>query len=284
MRRFALGIAALSLLTSACSLGPKEDWADAIHGAYERGVRNSTARVRMAVDVKVIETNIRQTPKPLVSRLEGVVDFDDRRAALYRSGTTKAATIFDDLTVYLPRSTASIGAGGKQRWARFNFEREPSVDIDDTDRRLAVGAGMISPAVAVEMLDGVLTGSIVRGASEVVAGKRATHYRARLSQDAAAREIDDEDRREGLLRTLETLGVQDDVLPAEVWLDPQGHARRIAFVLRQQKDRVNSFRMKLAWEFYEFGSPAKIEIPKKEDTREARRFRDFIVEFIREQV
>jgi hypothetical protein len=245
MKRTLLVFLALLLVAPACSLGPREKWADAIHDAYEKGARSSTARVRMAVDVKVIETNIRQTPKPLIPRLEGVVDFDDRRARVAGAGSTKPSTIFDDLVLYLPRSAASIGTGGKQHWARFDFEREPSNDIDDTDRRLSVGAGMVSPAIATELLDGVLTGSIERVGTEQVVGTRTTHYRAKLSQDAASREIDDEDRRKGLLRLFETLA---------------------------------------AWEFYEYGATARVKVPARSDSLERRRFREFIVEFSREQV
>jgi hypothetical protein len=283
MRRAVLGLSALLLLASSCSLGPKEDWADAIHDAYEKAARNSTAATRMAVDLKVIETNIRQTPQPLIARLEGVVNFDERRARMF-AGSSSPVTIFDDLNVYLPRSSASLARHRELHWVRFDFERKPSADVDSTDRRLAVGASMISPALATEILDGVLTGSIERRGTEVVTGETTVHYHARFSQDAAVREIDDEDRKEGLTRLLETLGVQEDVFPVDVWIDGEGRARRIRFVMRQQKDRVNAFGMTQTWEFYDFGKSARLDVPKEDDSIRSRRFRAFIVEFIRQVV
>ncbi|HYZ91549.1 MAG TPA: hypothetical protein VFA34_04035 [Actinomycetota bacterium] len=282
MRKAVLGFTTLCLLVPSCSLGPRQDWGDAMRDAYATARREATAEVRAAVDLKVIETNIRETPKPVIARLEGVVDFRRHDAELV--GTTKARPIvvFDDLVAYLPRSESSRAAGGKQHWTYFDFKREPSVDVDDLDRRRAVGAGLISPALAVEILGGVLTGSIERVGVEKAAGERATHYKARFSQDAVAREMDDEDRREGLLRVFESLGVKEDVFPGEVWLDSDGVVRRILFVLRQQKDRVNAFEMRAAWEFYDFGAAAPISTPARTDSVRSTRVKDFIEEFIRE--
>ncbi len=284
MRRAVLGITSLCLLASACSLGPREQWADAMRDAYKTARRESTARVRAAVDVKVIETIIRQTPVALISRLEGVVDFRRHDAKLVGTTKSKPSVVFDDLTTYLPRSASSRAAGGKQHWVAYDFTREPVVDVDDTDRRRAVGAGVISPALAVEVLKGALTGSIERIGVETVAGARATHYTTRFSQDSAAREVDDEDRREGLLRAFETLGVRDDVFRGEVWIDDSGLVRRILFILRQQKDRVNAFEMRAAWEYYDYGARVSIDPPARSDTNRSTRFRDFIEEFIREAV
>lgn len=283
MRRAALGMLSLLLFVSSCSLGPKEDWADAIHDAPEKATRASTARVRVAVVVKVIETNIRQTVKPLIADLEGVVDFRQRQARLAGLRADKPSVRFNDLVVYLPRSKASKGTS-RQHWARFDFEREPKVDIDDTDRRLAVGAAIISPALVPELLEGVLTGSVERRGTERRVGTSTTRYSAKLSPDAAAREISDEDRREGVQRIFQTLGVQQDVFPVDIWLDQQGRARRIRFVMRQQKDRVNAFELRIAWELYNYGVLDDITIPRRADTVEARRFREFVVQFIREQI
>jgi hypothetical protein len=288
MRRAALGFLAVVLLVSSCSLGPREDWADAIHDAPDAAARAGAAKVHTTVAVKVIETNIRQDPKPLIPELDGVVDFRGRASQLAGRGQVvsgaKPAVIFDDLVAYLPRSAASTGRS-RQHWARFDFEREPKVDLNDTDRRLAVGAGvLISPALAVEVLEGVLTGSIERVGTEDVGGHQTTHYAGRVSQDAAAREVDDEDRREGALRAFASLGIREDIFPAEVWIDEQGRPRRIRFVMRQQKDRVNAFELRAAWEFSNYGVDAKIVLPGPADTVESRRMANFVVQFIREQI
>lgn len=280
MRRLALACSCVVLLAAGCSLGPREDWAEAIRDADEKALDEGTARVRASVGLKVIETVLRESeaPTPLFVRAEGIVDFDERRAKLTPEGRS---VVFDDLVAFLPRSEASR-VTGRQRWSRFDFKREPEEDIDDNDRRLAVGAGLISPALAVEILEGVLTGSIERVGAKKVGDAVTTHYRARLSQDAAAREIDDEDRREGFLRLLEILGVQEDLFDAGVYLDDKGFARKVSFVLRQQKDRVNAFELSLAWEFDDYGSSiGAIDVPARSDTVSPPRFRGFVEEFIR---
>ena len=282
MKRVALVLCGLVLLAPSCSLGPREDWAEAIHDAHLAAAREGTARVRTATDVKVIETVIRQEPKPLIARMEGTAEFDAARARLVGGGAKRPVVVFDELVVYLPRSETSI-AGGSKHWARFDFTREPEADLDDTDRLRSVGAGIVSPVVALDLLQGALTGSIRRVGPETIGGTATTHYRLRISQDSAAREIDDEDHSEGTLRLLESLGVQEDIFPAEVWLDDQGLPRRIIFVMRQQKDRVNAFELRVAWEFFDYGAAVpSIVVPSRSDTVRSPRVRAFIEEYIRE--
>lgn len=282
MRRALVALAAGVLLAStACSLGPKEDWAEAIRDANDRSRAAGTARVRMATEVSVIETVIRQEPAPLVARMEGVADLRAGRARLQGSAPPKPVVVFDDLTVYLPRSAVSIGTGTR-RWARFDFTREPDEDLDDTDRLRTVGAGVISPLVALEALEGVLTGSLERGERRDVAGTSTTHYRGRVSQDSLIREIDEDDRKEGMQRLFESLGAGEDLFDVEVWLDDEGLARRVAFHLRQQKDRVNAFRLVLTWEFFDYGARiGRVSVPPRAQTVSPARVREFIEEFIR---
>jgi hypothetical protein len=282
MRRTAIVVSALVLLASACSLGPREDWAEAIRGAFEDARVNSTMSVKQTVSVKVIETTIRQTPGPLVARSQGVADFKSRRAEMIETAKRKAHAVYDDLVVYLSRSKSSVGTTGK-RWAAFNFEREPSVDLDDNDRRLAIGAGVISPVLAVEMLDGILTGSVKEIGTGMKAGVSTTRYNAHLAPDAVVTEIKDEDRKEGVERLFATLGVQQDDFPVDVWLDADDHIRGVRYVMRQQKDRVNAFEMTVSYEFLDDPKGAEaIEIPARDDTVRPGRFRDFVTELIRE--
>src|SRR5687767_5577568 len=159
MKRPLLGVLALVLLASGCSLGPREEWAEAMRAASEAAADEGAARVKQSVAIKVIETNIRQEQRPLVARSAGPVDFDAKRAQLTAIGGRKTKIVYDDLGGYGTRSAGATG-GKEKPWARFDYGREPSSDIDDNDRRMAVGAGLISPAVALEVLQGVLTGSV----------------------------------------------------------------------------------------------------------------------------
>jgi hypothetical protein len=281
MRRAAVASLVFVLLVPGCSLGPREEWTKVIRGGFEIGQDEPTARVLQTVKVKVIETTIRVEPEPVIAESKGVADFDARTARMVEKGGRSATLIYEDLVAYASRSKGSIGTS-KQRWARFDFEREPSVDIDDNDRRLAVGAGLISPTLAVELLEGVLTGSVEERGTGRRAGVSTTRYSARLSPDAAMIEIRDEDRREGVGRLLANLGIQQDDFPVDVWLDDQDRVRALRYVMRQQKDRVNAFTMTVYWEFSGFGTKAEIRPPGNDETVRSDRFRDFVEEVIRE--
>jgi hypothetical protein len=193
----------------------------------------------------------------------------------------KAEVVYDDLVVYAQRSESSI-AGTKQDWARFDYGREPDVELDDNDRRLAVGAGLISPVIAVELLEGVLTGSIEKQGEGMKAGVPTTRYSARLAPDTAVTKLDDEDRQEGAERMFATLGVQADDFPVDVWLDAEDNIRAVRYVIRQQKDRVNAFEMTLSWEFPDTEpKDARIAIPGRDATIRSDRFSEFVTELIR---
>lgn len=282
MRRLAFALSVCVLLAQGCSLGPREDWAQAIRKAYEEAERIGAAEVRQSVTVEVIETTIRQTPQPLVARSSGVADFSAHRAQMVETAKRKAQLVYDDLVVYAQRSTSSIGTG-KKRWARFDFEQEPDVDLDDNDRRLSVGAAVISPVLALELLDGLLTGSMEKHGTGMKTGVETTRYTGRLAPDAAVNEVRDEDRKEGVARLFETLGVEQDDFPVDVWLDAQGRIRGVRFVMRQQKDRVNAFTLTSSWEFSGYGpSRKRVTVPDDGDTLRSGRFRDFVTEVIRE--
>lgn len=281
MRRALFGSLILVLLASSCSLGPREDWAEAMRDAFDAARDAGAATVRQSVTVKVIETNIRQEPQPLIARSEGTAEFGSRRAELVGTGVRKTRVVYDDLAVYASRSKASVAEG--KPWARFDYEREPDTDIDDNDRRMAVGAGLISPVIALEILQGVLTGSLEEEGTGMKAGEQTTRYSARLAPDAAVTEIRDEDRKEGVERLFATLGVQQDDFPVDVWVDDANHVRGLRFRMRQQKDRVNAFSMDVSWEFSDYG-PAEntIDVPARDETIRPDRFRDFVTELIRE--
>jgi hypothetical protein len=283
MRRTVLALLAFVVLASGCSLGPREDWIRDIRGGLAAAADEGTAKVTHNVAIKAIETNIREIPPPLFVKSKGVAVFGPKQARLVESAKRKAQVVYDDLAVYLTRSKSSIADSGKS-WARFDYEAEPSSDIDTNDRRLAIGAALISPVVAMELLGGVLTGSLEQHETATKGGVETTRYTGRLSPDAAVIEITDEDRADGVLRMFDNLGVQQDDFPAEVWVDAEHRVRAIRFTLRQQKDRVNAFELTMDWEFAHYGTKADVPIPASAKTLRSTRYRDFIEEIIREFV
>ncbi len=287
MRRPVVVLLACILVASACSLGPREDWAKSMRDGFEKALAAGSASIRQSVAIEAIETNIRQKPTPLVVRSSGAADFAMRRALMVESAPRKAQAVFDDLVVYFQRSKSSIGRSTKT-WAKFDFEAEPRVDLDNNDRRLAVGVGLISPVLALELLDGVLTGSVREAGSGNKAGVMTTRYTARLAPDAAVTKIKDEDRKEGVNRLFATYGIQEDDFPVDVWIDSERYVRAVRFVMRQQKDRVNAFTMTLSWEFSDYGDTTSrdnmgaIVLPSDSSTIRSGRFGDFVEELIRE--
>jgi hypothetical protein len=189
--------------------------------------------------------------------------------------------VYDDLVTYGTRAPGTPGEKEKP-WVRFDYEREPSTDIDDNDRRMAVGAALISPVIALEVLEGVLTGSIKKIGTGMKAGVETTRYTARLAPDAAIIEIRDEDRKEGVERMFETLAVQAEDFIVDVWIDAQERVRGLRFNLIQQKDRVNKFATTIAWEFSDYAPVDAIEPPPGNEVVRSDRFRDFVTELIRE--
>jgi hypothetical protein len=279
MRRIAAGCLVFVAIAASCSLGEKEDWADAMHDAPEIARRAGTARVAVKVGLEPVETVGRTEPDRFFEVLHGVVDFARRRSSTTETTGRKATLIFDDLVAFLPRSQS--GAGGKP-WVSTDFIETPEEDIGVEDRRFSLGVPMISPALSVELLEGVLTGSVERVGTEKVGKERLTHYRAKVAPDNAVREVDDEDRREGILRVFESMGVGAEVIPVEVWLDDRGRVRIVRYELEQRQDRVNTYRTTIRTEISGFGSPAKIAVPTQ--SLKTDDFQVFITEFIRESV
>ena len=250
--------------------------------AHTRAARTAGRSSSRRSTVKAIETNIRQEPEPLVARSDGVVDFAHKRADLTRKTGRKTEVVYNDLVVYATRSPGI--AGGED-----NAVGE--VRLRDTNRRTTSttttagwpwGPGSISPVIALEVLEGVLTGSVKQLGTGMKAGAQTTRYSARLAPDAAIIEIRDEERKEGVERMFETLAVQADDFIVDVWIDAEDRVRGLRFNLEQQKDRVNRFETTVSWEFADYGAAESIEQPPGAETIRSDRFRDFVTEVIRE--
>jgi len=279
MKRAVAGVLCALIMFAACSLGEREEWAEDMHDAFESALRVKTAGTFVHVDFEPIDIVGRNTPEQLFRDLNGVVDFETRRSRTVETTGRKQELIFDDLVAFLPRSDASEG---KERWVSTSFLDEPEEDVDVEDRRFSLGVPMVSPVMSLELLMGALTGSTKRVGTESVRGVSTTHYKANIAPDNAAREIDDEDRREGIVRVLQTLGADDEVLPADVWIDKDGLVRRVSYGLKQQQDRVNSFRTTITTDYFDIGREVKIDVPS--DVMRTDDFQEFVIEYVREAV
>lgn len=286
LRWGALGVA-VALSAGACSLGEKEDWAEAARGTPEAARQAGAARTVVTLSIQPIEQSGTQEQEPIFSELEGVTDFASSRTELRVMAPKerrKTRMLFEDLLVYLPRSEA---AEGEEGWGRFDFTFEPEDDeIGVGDRRFAIGLPAIAPDLAVELLEGMLTGSIEQQAEAAEAGgATAAHYMGKVSTDSATRDIEDEDRRQGILRLVEIMGVTDDLVESEVWVSDDGLPRRVVYRLPQRLDRNNLFEVTMDIEFSDYGAvETDIALPDPTDTVEYPRFREFMLDHLREAV
>jgi hypothetical protein len=278
MKRAVAGGLCSLLVFAACSLGEREEWAEAMHDAFDQARSVKTASAYVHVDFEPIEIVGRTTPDQLFRDMNGVVDFGTRRSRTVETTGRKQDLIFDDLVAYLPRSDSSAG----KKWVSTSFLDEPEEDLDVEDRRFSLAIPMVSPVMSLELLMGALTGSTRRVGTETVRGTQTTHYRAKVAPDNAAREIDDEDRREGIIRTLQTLGANTEVIDTEVWIDGDGLVRRVSYALEQRQDRVNSFRTTITTDYFDIGRDVKIDVPT--DVMRTDDFQLFVTEFVREAV
>ena len=287
-RRLLIVLALLGIVASGCTLGPRETWAEQMRDASKTAARIGSSKVHVDVSMKVIQTTIRVVPTPVFTSLDGVVDYKNRHDKLVAksASTPKGATVFyDDLVTYLPRSQSAIGDhDSSKHWARYDFRNKPKPDtIDVTDHLASLGYAL-PPSLAVEMLDGILAGSVKRVGTSEMNGESVTQYEAKLAPDAVTRDLRSQGRLDGITRLFKILGQAQDTFRVDVWMDSKGLARRIQLHLRQEEDVVDQFRTTLDYTFTDYAPPMSMTLPERKDCLGHRRFVDFVNEYTRASV
>jgi hypothetical protein len=287
-RRLLVVLALVGIVASGCSLGPREEWAKTMRDAGETAMKAGAAKVHVTVTMKVIKTVIRQVPTPLFTSMDGIVNFKDRTNEVFAKGlaTPKGSNVyFDDLVTYVPRSAGSIADhDAKLHWARYDFKNKPTPDkIDATDKYAALGYA-IAPTLAVELLQGVLAGSLKTVDTATMDGENVTEYSGKLAPDAATRDLRSQPRVDGITRMFKIIGQTQDLFAFRVWMDEKGLAKRIQFILKQQEDIVDQFRTTVDYTFTDFGPATAIAVPARSDCLGHRRFVDFAGEYTRASV
>jgi len=285
-RRLLVVLALLGMVASACSLGPRAVWAKSMRDASKIAARIGSSKVHVDVQLSVIQTTIRQIPAPLFVKLDGVVDYKnrvDKVVAKGGAGFAKSSTVFyDDVVTYLQRSPSSISDHDAGRhWARYDFSNKPKPDkIDATDRLPSLGY-VIAPSLAVELLRGVLAGSLKEKGTSQMDGESVTEYSGKLAPDAVTRDLRQQNRVDGITRMFKIIGIAKDTFPVDVWMDSKGLARRVRFNLEQQEDVVDQFRTIVDYTFSNYAPPQTIKLPDRSDCVGHRRFFDFVGEYTR---
>jgi hypothetical protein len=256
--------------------------------AFKNAGKIGSSHVHVDVHMRAIETTIRVVPTPVFTSMDGVVDYTSRQNKLTARGiaTTKGSTLFyDDLVDYFPRSAgALLDHDPKLHWARYDFKRKPKPDkIDANDHLIALGY-VIAPSLTVELLRGVLAGSLKQLGKSTMDGEQVTEYSGKLAPDALVRDLRIQGRVDGIPRMFNIIGVKQDLFPIHVWMDDKGIARRIQFILKQEEDVVNTFRTTVDYTFSKFGPSAPVTLPDRADCLGHKRFVDFLAEYVRASV
>ena len=238
--------ATLALTAAGCSLGEKQAQSERITGSVERvaeaGTVSGQARWTFAIkeippgavgDIATFGRRLAPVEVPFVA------DFRRDRARLGPAGPLDALYAGD--AVYVRRVGTASGLSSRE-WSRLDFR-----DLDDADtpgvQAVADNIGaptatLLHPVHLMELVTGVLTGSVKRLGEDTVAGVRTTHYKANISLDKADGELDlEEEERDARRAALQSLAVKGDVLPAEVWIDDEGRLRRLQVRFTQRPAR-----------------------------------------------
>jgi hypothetical protein len=289
--RWVAAVSVVGLLLPACGvwagLGEKEEWASAIRAANDLVREQQGARVAISVSLEEIDTILREPADILFTRLEGSVAFSDTiyeptarpdaavLEAVESDENVGATLIFDDFALGLPRD---LERGGLP-WAFYDFDVEPEEGFDVEDRRLSVGFNPFSPAVLLQLMEGVLTGSVER--SDRVAGEPGVEaFRGNFSNDAALMDLD-EFRGDAIIRMFRAIGFGGEVFRGEVSLGQDGLPRRVEFLIEQRQDRLNLFELRITLELLDFGPQDDLDLPRAAQRMETERFSEMFLEFLR---
>ena len=190
---------------------------------------------------------------------------------------TGPTALFHHDTIFVRRS--NVRPTERRLWAKLDFRRldddEPVPDPEELPGygMVIAAANSINPIYILELVEGVLAGSIKAVGNEDVAGVKTTKYEANISTEKALTDLKLEDReletRELMFRLLREYG---DVRPAMFWVDDQGMLRRVTFQLEQTIDRNQQNKLDITLEFHQFGPPAPVPVPTKEETIELQRY------------
>jgi hypothetical protein len=132
--------------------------------------------------------------------------------------------------------------------------------------------GSSNPANQLDVLRGVVKGSIETVGTEVVVGVETTHYRAEVDADKAIEQLPEEFKEEfadipGFEESLEGF----DDFPIDVWIDGDG-------IVRRQRTRTShtvdgkTVKQTTSFEYVGFGVPLDVEAPPEEEVFDFQEF------------
>jgi hypothetical protein len=138
-----------------------------------------------------------------------------------------------------------------------------------------VGVNFVWQATVVDLVRGVLTGSVERDGSEDVEGVPTTRYKVNIDLEKAFGDAPD-DLREAFEATRVVTGMKRLVHPGRVWLDDDGLPRRVEIRLKQERSRRDAIEVAITLDLRKLGAPIAIDLPDGEDVASAKDLASFV--------
>ena len=271
MRRAVLLAAAILAVAPSCGLGEKEAYADVVTTATTLAIEQGTVAGTMSASMRVLEAPIDLPPEAKAQTIDVqttfVADLVSRRSLLEAQGL-----VHDDLVVHLRRADAE--ENDARPWLTLDvadLDEDASLPFSNSDPiRMPYTAFVIPPAVLVDLVAGALTGSLERLGDEEIDGVPVRGYRANFDLEKmlgdTREETYDEEHREAVERTFESLDMDESVHPGTVWLDEEGRPRRVTYELDAKPRRRWTFGITVTIDLLEWGAPVAIDLPTIEET------------------
>jgi hypothetical protein len=242
----------------------KRDTANLISRGYQQATGTGFATGQMKVSITIVKLKI---PIPAAQKIKegfttptqaipAVFDIAKGRTAVLVEvdGKPQPIQAFDASVVY----QLTQGTNRSRPWVAYDMRHAyPSREEHKGD---AAGNNLLNPTQMFELLPGVLTGSIKNVGQEPVAGVPTTHYKANFDATKALKHAPKE-RQEGLIAALDLMGVKQDSIAGEVWLDQTGLPRQVLFHLREKITRRAIIAINMAAVLEKVGETGDVPIP-----------------------
>lgn len=268
MRRLLALVAVAAVIAPACGLGEKEEFAEQVTAATALAIEAGTVKGTLTASMRIADA-------PVDVPAEATLDMSAAFVAdlgSHRSVLTDQHLVHDDLVLHLRRADAE--ENDARPWL--------TLDLDDLNEdaklpftnnepiRFPYTMFAIPPAVVIDLVAGALTGSLELLGPDEIDGVPVTGYRGNFDLEKTltdTREEDyDDDRREAVERTFETLDIKESVHPGRVWLDAEGRPRRVEITFDMKPRNRWTFEMTLTLDLVEWGVDAPFDLPESQET------------------
>lgn len=265
MKRACLLIS-LTIVVTACGSAPE---APAVKAAAAKTLAQGSAKTHS----KQVMAFADESQGTLTMESEGVIDFassrqhatmtsegDGGQAELMAAEVGDMEMISEGFVVYFKSKLFQSMIPGSEEWLKLDLQaagEKAGLDLGSLTQ-----FGSNDPAEQLKYLKGVE--GVEEAGTEVVRGVETTHYTGTASFEALKEELDDAGD-ETIDRVQEMMGIDD--FDVDVWLDPDGIARRMTYVY--DVIPVGTTPAEGTWTFtldyYDFGTEVDIELPPKEE-------------------